>query len=215
MRAFQEVAGGYTARLDAEERVILARLTLDVLLLISDDESATIPPEPPAAPRPDSIEHLDFSLASAVGTDVEEEYLALDPALARMFPPMSLEDPHLAGELRSLTLDGLRQGKVRNLGALARGLKDCQVFILEAEVGTWLAALTDIRLVLASRLGIESDEDADQVQDAAIAARRVTGPAATPEKELELALSSLYLALTWWQESLLSAMLGSGRDNYA
>jgi hypothetical protein len=59
--------------------------------------------------------------------------------------------------------------------------------------------------VLAARLGIETEADADHVYD--IADRHSTGDGEDVEAEIQAALATLYSALTWFQESLLQAML--------
>ena len=61
----------------------------------------------------------------------------------------------------------------------------------------WAGALTDIRLVLAQRLGVEDAEDASDLE----------AVATSGTDEVSRALASLYLALSWLQESLLEAML--------
>nr|NLD40032.1 DUF2017 family protein [Actinomycetales bacterium] len=213
MRGFVSGPGGYVSRVDETERSILARLAADVAALIADEEDYVPPLAPDSATSDaesdaqDPIAYLDFDPAEA---GVNEEYLALDPALARVFPPMSLTDPELAGELRSLTMDDIRQGKLANLHAVVATLTASrgQVRVTPDGVGAWLTALTDMRLVLASRLGIDDDDDAERVHDLAVVASRDPEPAATADDELELALASLYSGVTWWQESLLQAVAG-------
>ncbi|HZK04535.1 MAG TPA: DUF2017 family protein [Actinomycetaceae bacterium] len=209
--------GGFISRVNDEEQTILVRLFTDVGALISeqgDDDPLPVPTEPS---EEDPIAHLDFEPSDFDDPCAEsEEYLALDPALARVFPPMSLSDPDLAGEMRSLTLGDLRNNKLQNLRKVVLGLESAtnHVMILENEVDRWLAALTDVRVVLASRLGIDDESDAERVQELAHVAVTDSTPAATDDAELELALASLYAGLTWWQESLLSAMSGRGGPNY-
>ncbi|WP_454300183.1 DUF2017 family protein [Salana multivorans] len=69
----------------------------------------------------------------------------------------------------------------------------------------WAGALTDVRLVLAERLGIEDEEDA----------ARLDQVARTAPDEVSRALASLYLALSWLQESLLDVMLRDLPDTAA
>ncbi|MDO5494495.1 MAG: DUF2017 family protein [bacterium] len=209
MHGFVTARGGFVSRLNDEERSILARLASDVAALIADEDEYTAPP-PPSAPGEgddDPIAHLDFDPGDA---EDESEYLSLDPALTRVFPPMSLTDPELAGELRSLTMEDIRRGKLANLHAVVSTLTSSrgQVRVRKHEVPAWLAALTDMRLVLASRLGIEDDDDAERVLDLAVTATRHPQPVEDADRELELALASLYSGVTWWQESLLQAVAG-------
>lgn len=199
MHGFVAVPDGYASRLDAMEREILARVIDDVTVLIADDterEDATEDGEE------DPIGHLDFD-PTPPGDAVQ-----LDPALARVFPPMSLTDPELAGEMRSLTMDELRRAKLANLDVVAASLRAGveTVRVSTDEVPKWLAALTDVRLVLAARLGIESDADSQRVYDLAVSATADEAMSESLDREMELALASLYSGLTWWQESLLSAV---------
>lgn len=211
MHGFTSVPGGFVSRVDQEESAILARLAADVAALIADEDEYEAPPAPVPATdaqgHEDPIAHLDWDPSEE---GAEDEYLTLDPALSRVFPPMSLTDPELAGELRSLTMDDIRRGKLANLHAVVAALTASRghVRVAEADVDAWLAALTDMRLVLASRLEIEDDDDAERVHHLAVAATRDRRPAATEEDELELALASLYSGVTWWQESLLQAVAG-------
>ena len=56
----------------------------------------------------------------------------------------------------------------------------------------WLRSLTDVRLSLAVRLGIEDEEDAERV--------------AQSEDEAVAAMSDIYDWLGWVQESLVAAL---------
>ncbi|WP_418607372.1 DUF2017 family protein [Georgenia sp. SUBG003] len=121
---------------------------------------------------------------------------------------MSHDDARLSAELRALTEDSVRSGKVSRLEVVWRELSapevhaDAVVVPTGAE-GDWLAALTDVRLVIATRLGISDEADAEAVYD------RAQGDGASPEgepDEVTDALATMYAALTWWQESLLDAM---------
>ena len=96
-----------------------------------------------------------------------------DPVLARLFPAAYTEDDDAAGEFRRYTETDLRSGKAANAGAVIDALEEAglptelddtgSVLDIElemAEAVTWMKALTDLRLALATRLGIEDgDED--------------------------------------------------------
>lgn len=201
MYGFHPIPGGFASRVSEEERNILLRLVLDVAALIADEDEA--PPPPPApCPNGDPIAHLDFDLETA-----DDDHLDLDPALERIFPPMSVSDPELAKELRTLTLGDLRRGKIANLWMIVQCLRVAQeaVIVNTEQVAGWLSALTDLRLVLASRLGIDDDESAEKVHALAVTATS-EAEAESGEDDLRLALASLYSGVTWWQESLLSAI---------
>lgn len=203
MHGFVPTAAGWASQLDALERDALLRVVTDVHDLMADSQDV------PAAQSPDPIAHLDFTPGDR-GPELEE-----DPALGRLFPPMSVSDPELATELRGLTVEELRRSKAANLRLVIDELRaggDC-VVVRRGEEDRWLAALTDVRLVLSSRLGIENDEDSQRVYDLAVSSTRDESPAETLEDELEMARASLYSGITWWQESLLLAVTRSGPEN--
>jgi len=96
-----------------------------------------------------------------------------DPVLARLFPNAYPADEEAAGEFRRFTETGLRDGKVRGAMAMIEALEeaglpeevDDEQMYVDVELAggralDWLKSLTDIRLALATRLGIEEgDED--------------------------------------------------------
>lgn len=205
MHAFLPVPGGYASRLDDVERTIIARLVRDTAELLGTrfDDAGTDPTPRHAAGDDAVLAALDFEPASDRAPDAPS-----DPALARLLPPMSHDDPALSAELRALTESSLRAGKVSRLEVVWRELAEPAVrpdavVVHAGQEGRWLAALTDVRLVLASRLGISDEADAEAVYDRA----HGEGPAAEDEPdEVTDALATMYAALTWWQESLLEAM---------
>lgn len=207
MFAFTATADGFASRIDDTERAVLLRLVGDVAEMVRQLPSGHEGP----ADVDDPIAHLDFDPAS-------ERVAALtavaDPALVRLFPPMSLTDPALAQEMRFLTVEGLRQEKLANLALLERALlrEAGAVVVRPGEEGRWLAALTDLRLVLATRLAIEGDDDAREVYELAVAALEGR-EAEDRETERWMALASLYSGVTWWQESLLRAVTARHTDN--
>lgn len=200
MHAFRRGRAGYTARLDATERAIIARVVADVAELL--DVDVTVPAAEPsgtgmpgmagmpdlAAPPPDAVAETDDGAARHL----------LDPALARLLPPAS-EDEDVAEQMRELTEAAIRTAKGERLRSvwwdLQRG--DTKVVVPHERAMAWAGALTDVRLVLAQRLGIEDAEDANRLESIA----------ATSRDEVTRALATLYLALSWLQESLLEAML--------
>lgn len=115
---------------------------------------------------------------SLLGRD-DEEGAADDPALTRLTPAAYPDDAAATEEFRRLTRGDLLARRsddaVRMLGPLldAGGAVEVddlddeesarsRVLALEVEEApAWMRTITAIRLVLASRLGIESDGDAD------------------------------------------------------
>jgi Domain of unknown function (DUF2017) len=84
-----------------------------------------------------------------------------DPAVERLLPNAYPDDAAAAAEFRSFTRSGLVERKLTNAGRVAATLPDeSGVSELTAADGqAWLRTLTDLRLVLATRLGIEEDGD--------------------------------------------------------
>ena len=94
-----------------------------------------------------------------------------DPVLARLFPAAYREDEEAAGEFRRYTETQLRSGKADNAGALIDALEEAglpgevesglfiDVELAPSEAMAWLKAFTDMRLALATRLGIEDDDE--------------------------------------------------------
>jgi len=114
---------------------------------------------------------LDFS-----GPTTEPE----DPVLARLFPSAYTEDDEAAADFRRFTESTLREGKAAGAAAIVDALEEAGLPPELAEDGlmidieldqqaaeTWLRSFTDLRLALATRLGIEEgDEDYwDQLSD--------------------------------------------------
>lgn len=84
-----------------------------------------------------------------------------DPAVERLLPNAYPDDDAAAAEFRTFTRSGLVERKLANAGRVAATLPDeSGVSELTAADGqAWLRTLTDLRLVLATRLGIEEDDD--------------------------------------------------------
>jgi hypothetical protein len=99
-----------------------------------------------------------------------------DPAVRRLLPDAYPDDADAAAEFRRYTAGDLGARKIAGARAIAEAVRtnapagdadadrrrdDPVVVRLEpAEATTWLRSLTDLRLVLADRLGIRSDDDA-------------------------------------------------------
>ena len=131
-------------------------------------------------------------LASQVAQLVEQrpEY---DPAVQRLLPDAYRDDPEAQAEYRTMTETDLASRKVANArliaAALAPGQWPREVELDEGGAMRWMRSLTDIRLVLASRIGIRDDGDA---QD--------------DTSETGLALREAYDVLGALQESLVQAV---------
>jgi len=84
--------------------------------------------------------------------------ISSDPALARLFPDPVHGDEFAAADLRSLTESSLVNRKLESARLLAASLEQSTPLDAEQELA-WLKTLTDLRLVIATRLGITEDGD--------------------------------------------------------
>ena len=83
-----------------------------------------------------------------------------DPAIARLLPNAYLDDEHASQEFRYLTEHSLIGRKIANARAFKLTLDGGGDIELGPEAQlAWLKTLADIRLIIASRLGIEHDDD--------------------------------------------------------
>lgn len=88
-----------------------------------------------------------------------------DPVLARLFPDAYPDDPESAGDFRRFTQDRLVARKYAACAAVLADLPEdadgpVRVALDDNGVRDWLAALNDVRLALAIRLGVEQDDEA-------------------------------------------------------
>jgi hypothetical protein len=133
MKKFRRDASGMlTARFEAREAELLRRLARDTTQI----------------------------LTASRGPIIEKE----DPALKRLLPDAYPDDPEASAEFRRFTADGLAERKIRNSKSLIDGLGEnagvrVSVVLDDQAAQAWLRTLTDIRLILAARLGIERDGD--------------------------------------------------------
>ena len=223
MRAFRRVPEGLVCGLDDWERELLARLALEVRALLQADAPPTQgagQPEASLSPRPESVrpgeserdrevlEALDFDL-DAPTNRVHVGSPNADPVIAVLLPQAS-EDPMTAMEVSRLTRARLRSDKADRLERLAAELRapsgpEDTVLVAPGQESDWLGATNDIRLVLAQRLGIESAQDAEHVHSVAF---QEAPEEETSREQWYRGPALVYDMITWWQESLISALFG-------
>src|SRR5690625_3543894 len=196
VKAFRRQKSMLVAEVDHVEERILAGVFADTALLLGTSLEEEIDGEPGLTSAERSVE--DFF------KDISQQDLGepKDPALARLLPN-AYEDEASQVEFRRLTEGDIRAAKVDRLRKWVRALQEPgeEVCVPEQEAGDWVAAMTDVRLVLATRLGIETPEDAQEIHTR-------TGPdGESSEEYTQFALSQIYSALTWLQESLLTALM--------
>jgi hypothetical protein len=88
-----------------------------------------------------------------------------DPALARLLPDGYRDDAEAAADFRRFTQGGLVERKVENamvlretLAHAARATGPTSIELDERAAGAWMRAIADMRLSLATRLGITDEE---------------------------------------------------------
>lgn len=121
-----------------------------------------------------------------------------DPALLRLLPDVDPEDDERSAEFRRLTEFDLKQAKAHNVRIVLLGLsKGNDISLARDEVLAWMKGLNDLRLVLAVRLGIDTEE----AQEEKYAHREDL----SESEDLTL---TLYDFLTWIQDRLTTTLLG-------
>ena len=223
MRAFRRVPEGLACGLDDWERELLARLALEVRALLQADAppvKGAGEPETSSSSRPDPVrpgeserdrevlEALDFDLDPPTN-HVHAGRPDAAPVIAVLLPHAS-EDPITSMEVSSLTRARLRGDKVDRLVRLTAELRAPSgpgetVLVASGQESDWLGAINDIRLVLAQRLGIESAQDAEHVHAVAF---QEAPEEETDREQWYRGTALVYDMVTWWQESLVSALFG-------
>lgn len=134
MRRFErQPDGGYLALVEPEEAQLLQSLAQQITEMLGGEDPEAGPTGP------------------------------LDPAVKRLLPDAYPGDAEASAEFRRFTASGLIDRKTRNAHAVIASLElavsSGEIVLDEAGAAAWLRTLTDIRLVVAARLGIETDDD--------------------------------------------------------
>jgi hypothetical protein len=168
-------------RADDVERGLLTELVRQLVTLVTPDGD-------PFGAETDP-------LAAMVGIDPFAERPD-DPALHRLFPDAYTDDEEAAGEFRRFTERSLRDTKLANARTVLDTLErsGSKIVVSDGEAAAWLGTLNDLRLTLASRIGL--DEDNHEVFYA------------LPESDPAFALFHIYDWFTFLQETLVTALTG-------
>ena len=118
-----------------------------------------------------------------------------DPVLARLFPDAYTDDSAAATDFRRYTENDLRRHKRENARRVAAAIpaEGGEITLDADDVQAWLKVLTDVRLSLGTRMGLETEEDAYAMR------------AAASRDESLAAAAHIYEWLTYVQESLIQA----------
>ncbi len=134
-------------------------------------------------------------LAALIANDPDPD----DPAVERLFPDVYPEDPAQEAEFRRFTEADLKAAKLQQAKTVLADLIEGggEVRLPEEKADLWLRALTDIRLALGTRLGVQDETDIEAEIDAAVG-RNPTSP--------RVGQLTVYLFLTELQASLVGAL---------
>ena len=195
-RAFLREADRYVAVLDEGERFMVSGLMHQTRIVLS----------PEVEPTGDAFADLVASMGVSLATEDQDPPAGpgeeRDPALDRLLPDAHRADGEVAAEFRRLTEEGLRQRKSGNLDlalACLAEAEDDRVELAADQAPPFLMALTDVRLLLAERMGMRTEEDSERLH----AALEVIDD----DDPLGYAMA-WYDFLTWLQETLAHALMG-------
>jgi hypothetical protein len=212
VKAFVAHGGVAVAELDDEERMVVARIVADVGLLLGGEPFGM--EEPVYENRVDAADEILAYLRGLEDSLAEPD----DPAVLRLLPNAAPTDREVSDEFRRLTEGDLRGLKVARLRTMWQQLSEDgpEWEVASEDALPTASALTDVRLVLASRLGLNTDEDAERLHTEIELATHALETDAERELEIDperVWLGMLYQALTWLQESLVSYVAGPGPDS--
>jgi Domain of unknown function (DUF2017) len=187
--------------LDEAEVALLISLISQVRELLDDPAGSTAGPEAdPVTDDPvDEADALEALFEASSGPVPPPA----DPVLRRLLPDGYRNDDVAAEEFRRLTESGLRAAKRSALSRVADDLLaddhatregGVRIDLDDEAVNAWLPALTDLRLVLGTRLDITEDRDEER-ESLVIGSPRF----------VELAA---YDWLTWLQDAMVRAVTG-------
>ncbi|MEP7034562.1 MAG: DUF2017 domain-containing protein [Dermatophilaceae bacterium] len=193
-KAFKRKGDRFVAHLEDVEREVVVSLMEQTQELL-----APVHREPTGNTFDDLVATLGVSQPDDSGPDDPQQ--PRDSALERLLPEAHRDDPAMAAEFRRLTEQGLRERKTGNLATAIEALGAAdgdKVRLSLQQAQAMVIALTDVRLLLGERLGLRTDEDADDLQDRLEAAS---------EDDPDLFLAAYYDFMTWLQESLTQALM--------
>ena len=167
-RGFKNTPRGYTAYFEKPELLLIRDLAEDIVALLQPETGQDADP-----------------LDALIGIT--------DNPL-----PVGSSDEEAAAEYRRYTERDLRERKIANLSMLAFDIESADLLLDEEHARAWASALSDIRLVLATRLDITDDARAEEIH------RYVDWSQIETEDEY---LAMVYNFISWVQESLMSALM--------
>lgn len=180
--------GGLAAEFERNEALLLSNLAAQMIELLRDRNGAEESSADPLA-----------QFVGMSGPIAPPE----DPVLSRLLPDAYSGDPENSAEFRRYTEQSLTSHKVTNAQMVIDALIDgglseehdsparIEVELDQGSAFAWMKTLTDIRLALSIRLGIETEADMDRLEYA--------------DDEYEQQTFDIYEWLGYVQESLVQA----------
>ncbi|MCW2622758.1 MAG: hypothetical protein JWL64_2360 [Frankiales bacterium] len=169
-----------------EESELVRSLAGDLIELLDTG----VAPEP-ADPDP---------LAQLVGLPATDPVRPTDPALARLFPDGYADDEEAAADFRRYTEGDLRRGK-KSAADVVRTTAPAEGGVVELDreqADAWLGWLNDVRLVVATRLGVTQDDPLEDVS----------------QDDPRFPAYLTYHFLSVWQVDLIQALDGGPGEPY-
>lgn len=192
MRRFERDGDVMVTTMQPSEVELLGSLIDQMLAMLRDSD-----------PREDTAGDTDdddpFTLwARDLAADPDEPEIPDDPALQRLFPNAYPHDPEASSDFRRFTQGDMWQSKIVAAVTVQQALTDTEAGTLPLQIGpdqveAWLKCLTNLRLVLAARLGIEDSESAERV-------------ASLSDDDPRAFMVSVYEWLGFAQETLVDAL---------
>lgn len=167
---------------------LLRSLVGQLVELVQDQQPAH---DPAAADDP-------LAAALDLGDDPERP---TDPVLLRLLPDAYPGDDEATAEFRRFTERGLRDAKSASAAVVLAGLSAAvpdaeqgpadrvRLSVADGDLVPWLRTLTDLRLALGTRLGVEQDDDERWE--------------ALPDDDPQRYVHDVYSWLGWVQETLV------------
>ncbi len=149
-------SGSSVATFTVFEADLLRSLAAQLIELLRNESATTVVDADPLE------ELLDFSGPTTAPDD---------PVLARLFPTAYPDDEEAAGDFRRFTENALRDGKAGAAASVIDALEDAGLpsepqdgLFIDVELDregaiTWMRSFTDMRLAIATRLGIEEGDE--------------------------------------------------------
>lgn len=163
--------GLLVAHLEPDER--------DLLIFLLDELAELVVPDGADDTAADFFEHLQAQWDASPGQRSH------DPAVSRLFPDAFPDDEQASADFRRFTEQNLRSTRSLRVGELRDIVKSDALELTVQQGHDALQVLTDLRLVLGTRLDVRDD---------------------TPRPPSQGIAGDVYDWLTWLQESLVQAM---------